>query len=103
ATQRLDQSEFHVLRQPADIVMALDLGGGITRNGHGLDHVGVKRALRQEPRLADALCRGLENLDKSSADDEPFALRVGHALEPLEKELRGIFIKQFNAKVPPKN
>ncbi len=46
--QRLDQFELHFLRQPADVVMTLDQRRGIAADGHALDHVRIKRALREE-------------------------------------------------------
>ena len=55
AFQRLDQLKLHFLRQAADVVMALDHRGGIAGDGHGLDHIGIQRALREKFRLAGAL------------------------------------------------
>ena len=52
AFQRLDQLQLHVLRQAADVVMALDHRRRIAGDGHGFDHVGIKRALREKFRLA---------------------------------------------------
>ena len=46
--ERFDQLEVHVLRQAADVVMALDERGGIAGDRDALDHVGIKRALGEE-------------------------------------------------------
>ena len=96
AFQRLDELELHFLRQAADVVMALDERGGIAGDGHGFDHVGIKRALREKFRLAGALGRRLKNFDERPADDFAFAFRVGHAFEPFQKQFRGVLVLQFD-------
>ena len=45
--QRLDQRELHVLRQPADVVVALDRRRRPDDRDR-LDDVGIERALREE-------------------------------------------------------
>ena len=45
---RFDELEMHFFRQPADVVMALDHVRGIAADRDALDHVGVKRALREK-------------------------------------------------------
>ena len=45
--QRLDQLELQVVRQAADVVVALDVGRALA--AAGLDDVRVERALDQEP------------------------------------------------------
>ena len=50
--QRLDELEAHALRQPADVVMALDRRGR-PDDRHALDDVGIERALRQEVEAAE--------------------------------------------------
>ena len=103
AFQRFDQLEPHFLRQAADVVMALDHRGGIAGDRHGLDHVGIKRALREEFRFAGAFGGRFENFDERFADDLAFALRVGHAFEPLQEQLRGVLVLQFDLEMPPEN
>ena len=44
--QRLDQLEMHLVRQPADIVMALDHLRGIAFDRDAFNHIRIKRALR---------------------------------------------------------
>ena len=48
--QRLDQRELQVVRQPADVVVGLDVRGAGA--AAGLDHVRVERALHQELDVA---------------------------------------------------
>ena len=96
ALERLDQLEPHLLRQAADVVMALDHRRRIAADGHGLDHVGIERALREELRLARAPRRRLEHLDERLADDLALALGVGHALEPPQEQLGGVLVLQLD-------
>src|ERR1019366_9495792 len=61
---------------------------------HGLDDIGVKRALREKLRLARALSRRLEHLDERLADDLAFAIGVCDALQPSQEELGRVLILQ---------
>ena len=91
--QRLDQLELQVVRQPADVVVALD----VRRAGAaaGLDHVGVERALHEElDRVAvgvggpdDVARRLLEDADELAADDLALLLGVGDPGERGEELL----------------
>ena len=114
--KRLHQLELHLLRQAADVVMALDHRRRITGDRHGFDHVGIKRSLRQEPRFANGSVgvarriepqarryRPFKNFNECPADDFAFALRVGHALEPREKQSRRVFVEQPDAEVAAKH
>ena len=92
--QRLDQVELEVVGKPADVVVALDVGGALA--AAGLDHVGVQRALHEElallrpsaGRRATRRARlGLEDADELAADDLALGLRVGHARERVEEAL----------------
>ncbi len=103
ALERLDQLEPHLLRQPAHVVMALDHRRRIAADGHRLDHVRVKRALREELRLAGAPGGRLEHLDERPADDLPLPLRVGHALEPPQEQPRGVLILQLDLEMAPED
>src|SRR6185295_14806911 len=76
--QRLDELEPHVRRQPADVVMGLDLLGRLRLRGRALDHVRVQRALGQEVDLAHLLRLLLEDPDELVADDPALLLRVDH-------------------------
>ena len=71
-----DFLKVHVVRQTADIVMALD--GGRFAAEAALDHVGVNRALGQEVHSTDLFCLILEHADEFFTDD--FALALGGIL-----------------------
>ena len=85
--QRLDEFELHVLRQPADVVMALDERGGIAPDGDALDHVGVEGALREELEFGFVLLPGegfhgvLKDADEFVPDDLALSLGGGDAAE----------------------
>ena len=80
AFQRLDQFESQVFRKPAHVVVALDHGRRVARDGYRLDHIRIQRALGEKFCFPGALSGRLEHLDKGLADDLSFAFRVGHAL-----------------------
>jgi len=101
--QRLDELELQVVRQPADVVMALDR----RRPGApaGLHDVRVERALHEEAhllargaRLVDDLAGGLlEDADELASDDLPLLLRVHDAGECVEEPLRGVHHLELHA------
>ena len=98
--QRLDERELQVVGQPADVVVALDVG----RAGAaaGLDDVGVERALHEElDRLArrpdDRARLGLEDADELAADRLALGLRVGDAGERVEEAVGGVGDPQLHA------
>ena len=82
--QRLDQLEAHLLGQPADVVVALDLGR-LTRAA--LDHVAVEGALHEEPRVGELARLLFEAADELLADDLALALRVGDPDQLVEEPL----------------
>ncbi len=94
AFERLNQLEPHFLRQAADVVVALDHRRRVAADGHGLNHIGVKRALREKLRLARPPGRRLEHFDEGLADDLAFPLRVRHALEPSQEQPGCILVLQ---------
>src|SRR5213594_1758107 len=79
--------------------MALDERRRVSIDGHGLDYVGVKRALRQKLRLARALACGLEDLDEGFADDFAFALGIGYAAQLFQEERRSVLVLELDVKV----
>ena len=101
--QRLDQLELQVVRQAADVVVALD----VRRAGAaaGLDHVGVERALHEElDRVPlgvggadDVARRLLEDADELAADDLALLLGVGDPVERGEELLAGVDDDQVDA------
>ena len=75
--QRLDQDELEVVRQPADIVMGLDVGG--PGAPAGLNHVRVERSLHEElGRLAASSARVISRAARSNArmNSRPMILRL---------------------------
>ena len=101
--QRLDERELQVVGQPADVVVALDVG----RAGAaaGLDDVGVERALHEEldvlavrAGLGDDLARRLlEDPDELAADDLALLLGVADAGERGEELLGRVDDLQLHA------
>src|SRR6185295_18897880 len=85
--QRLDELEPHVGGEPADVVVGLDLLGGLGLGRGALDHVRVERSLGQEVDLAQLLRLLLEDPDELVADDPPLLLGVDHAGEAGQEAL----------------
>ena len=77
-SQRLDELHAHVGREPADVVMRLDLRGDADVAA-GLDHVRVERALDQEPHVA----RGVFPTGVRAATRQPAGLLLEDADELL--------------------
>ena len=87
-TQRLDQRELDVVRQPADVVVALDRrGAGAAARLHDvrverpLDEkpdVIVRRASRSRRTTSDLGRRRLEHPDELAADRLALGLGIGH-------------------------
>ena len=104
AFQRLDQLKLHVLGQAADVVMALDHRRRIAGDGHGFDHVGIERALREKLRLAR---RAWSRASKTSMNVLPMILRlrsgIGHALEPAQEQFRGVLVLQLDLEMSAEN
>ena len=84
---------MHVVGEPADIVVALDLGGIL---GAGLDHIGVQRALYQVGGVVYVLRYLLEDADEGLADDLPFLLRIGDAGKTFEEAVLRLDVHQVH-------
>ena len=107
---------MHFLRQPADVVMALDHLRRIAADGDALDHVGIKRALREKlvtrcwsPAIR---CRSsasnssvacLKDSDEFVADDLSFLLRIGDAASFRQETLGGVDVFQSDVKIFAEN
>ena len=77
--QRLDQLELEVVRQAADVVVALDGGRGAADWGDGFDDVGVECALGEKFNLVtQAACLFGEDIDKGSTDHLALFFRIGN-------------------------
>ena len=91
--QRLDELQLHALGQAADIVMRLDRHRRAAAEGDALDHIGIKRALRQETPArrglgGDLLGLRLEGRDEQPADGLALFLRVADAGQALRNSSR---------------
>jgi hypothetical protein len=84
--QRLDQRQVHPLGQAADVVVALDHRRRAAHR-HALDHVGVERALGEEPRAGDGLASSSNTVDELAADDLALALGVGDPGQGVEEAI----------------
>ena len=88
AAARRCSLKSHVIRQAADVVVALD-DGRIARAG--LDNVGIDRALGEELRHpAELFGLFLKDADELRADDLALVLRIGDARERREEPLRRV-------------
>src|SRR3954454_18050153 len=101
---------MHLLRQAADVVMALNDVGGIAADRDALDDVRVKRALREEAVFVAVIASGaifleqllgglLEDVDEFVANDLPLLLGIGDALQLGEEPLGGVDILQLDLEV----
>ena len=97
--QRLDELHGHVLGEPADVVVRLDLRGDALGAAR-LDHVRVERPLDEEAGLADLVRLLLEDADELLADDAALLLGLGHALEPREEAVGGVDVHERDVEVP---
>ena len=98
--QRLDELEPQVRRQAADVVVGLDLLGGLRLGRGRLDDVRVERPLGQEVDPAELGRLLLEDADELVADDPALLLGVLDAGEPGEEPLAGIDHDQVHPEVP---
>ena len=97
--QRLQQRHVHLFRQAAHIVVALDHARGAARGGHGLDHVGVQRALREKVEVAQLLGLRLEHVNEHRADGLALFLGVALAREGGKELILGVGINEVDVEV----
>ena len=74
APQRFNQREFDVVRQSADVVVALDRGSMLPTR---LNDVGVKRSLNQETGLSHLSLCSFKNTNEELTNCLSFRLRFG--------------------------
>src|SRR5947207_301134 len=103
AFQWFDQLKAHPFWQTSDVVVALNHGRRIAADWHRLDHVGIKRSLRQEFGFTRAFGRSFENFDESAADDFSFPFRFSYASQPGKEKSGGILVLQLDLKMPTEN
>ena len=90
----LAELEFHLGRQAADVVVALDdLAGDVET----LDAVGIDGALGQPTGIGDLGGLGIEDLDEVAAYDLALLLGIAHAGEVGEELLGGIYADDIEA------
>src|SRR5262245_15185049 len=94
--QWLDELQRHVLRQPTDVVMALDRGG--VRRAR-LDHVGIEGALDEKASVGEAAGVLFEYADEELADRLALLLGIEHALESGEETIGSVDVDQLDAHV----
>src|SRR5208283_4200568 len=82
--ERLEQLEAQALREPADVVVALDRRRG-SMDADGFDDVGIERPLNEEIGAADSLGLLFEDLDERVADALALDLRVRDARQVGEE------------------
>ena len=86
----LDQFKSEFFGQSPDVVVAFD---GVCTAGEtlaGLDDVGVKCALGEEPGVGDVFGCSFEDLDEFVADDTALFLWVGDVAELEQETLGGV-------------
>ena len=79
-----DEVEAEFGGEAADVVVELDVGGGLAAGGvavAGFDDIRVEGSLGEEAGVLDLAGFGFEDVDESFADDFAFFLGVGDALE----------------------
>ena len=93
----LDQLEVQVVGQAAHVVVALD-GGGVG-GGTRLDHIGVQRALHQEPCVGNAAAGPLERPDELLAHHPSLGLGIGDAGQGGEELVGRVHAHKVDAEV----
>ena len=101
--QRLEQLEFHVFGQAADIVVRLDGVGFVGFRARAFDNVGVDGALRQPFGVGEFFLFCIKYFDEFGADDFAFALGVGNAGEFVKKLVFGVNVNHAHAQVAGKH
>src|SRR6266851_991316 len=96
----LDELESQAGRQPADVVVGLDLHGSRRHiGGGGLDHIGIKRPLREEVDVPEALGLGFENRDELPADDPSLFFGVDDSAQRVEESRCGVDVLDVHIEV----
>ena len=92
-------------------MVTLDHVRRISSNRNALDHIGIKRALREKTITAVFIAilgeqffgRVLKDRDELVADDFAFCFRIGHAFECIEKTIGSIDVFEFDLKIFAEN
>src|SRR5262249_17416125 len=93
-TERFEQLKIHRFRQSADIVMALDEGGRISRDGNALNNIRIKCSLCQKTVASltgilglKLFCSLFEDAYELGPNKLPLFFRVGDTLQQGEKAI----------------
>ena len=97
--ERLDKLEAEFCGQAADVVVELDICGGIAVFRAGFDDVGIEGALGEESGVGYFPGLGFECFDEFVADYFAFLLRVGDAGELFEELLGPVNDAEVHVKV----
>ena len=96
--ERLDQLEPEIRRQAADVVVGLDLLGGLRLGRRALDDVRVERALGQEVDPAELRGLLLEDPDELVADD--LALLLSGSVTPASRARNRSRASTITSRIP---
>src|SRR3546814_17282208 len=88
--QGFDKLHVHPLGQPADIVVALDRHARSAGEADAFDHVGIKRALREEIGATDLLRFFLEHIAEFAAAELALLFGIGDAGQAAPKAFLGV-------------
>src|SRR5216117_1223026 len=106
---------MHSLRQPADVVMALDYLRGIAPDRYALNHVRVEGALREKfvtavfpiavspVFLEQFLGSVLKYFNEFVADHFSLGFGIGHAFEQREETIASVYVFQTHMKILAEN
>ena len=92
----LNQLHIHTLGQATDIVMAFNGNTGAAGERNALNHIRIKRALRQKIRPANRIGLFFKNVNERTTNDFALLLWVADAVQLAKKQLRGIFMHQLD-------
>ena len=90
-TEGLTELEVHVVWEAANVVVRLDLRGGLRSR---LDHIRVERALDEKLDALEALRLVLEYSNKRLTDDLALLLGIGDAREQIEKATLCLYVHE---------
>src|SRR6266567_1306014 len=106
---------MHFLRQPADVVMALDYLRGIASDRYTLNHIRIEGALREKfittvfpiavssVLLEQFLGRVLKYFNELVADQFSLRFGIGHAFKQRKKTFAGVHVFQTHMEILAEN